>query len=505
MDHNSMLKDYVKDLNNNQIDVLEYCSNMSCIEKCCGKDEIIDIMTNNCMNRKKLFKMRRNVAHLDSEINYSTNILSSGDGKNQSKKNFFFVHRDIFNGTAEVGDVEYNIVEDGSLWIKDRSNSKWYNVERLQYCIDYKLVLSEGKTAVKIIIRRITEDMGTMKLIQTIEIVGVAISSICLLFVLLVYSLILDDRKFVDFIMMAYTFSLLLAFTTKLVVTFVIMQPVPPVPPMTFCKIICPVTYFAFLSSICWLTAFAIACFLTFRPFKNQHYSNRSEWRKFKRYSLFALGTPFLLTVIVTVLDNLPNLDIVPPPFQQCFISGLSTDLYYKIPIGILIIINIVIFCITVYNMKKSDKNKKIDIVTFTKLCVMMGVFWFLELLPPVNKVWAYILVNSINLLIGVIIFYLYIGIKKSILQKLCEKLNIQNKRSQERSRSLITSTTGLSSLIFRKTSLNQRQSIEHRLERYTTSIELLRNCPQGENSRVAGEDNIGTPVPTSNNGLADT
>ncbi|KAJ8731203.1 hypothetical protein PYW07_004367 [Mythimna separata] len=473
-------------VNNSQIDVSQYCSNKLCVEKCCGEHEIID-PTNKCMNITDLFKKRHTLAYLASQINYTTNILSSEVGSNQSMKNFVFVQnrRDVFNCTSEHSvNANYSILEAGSLRIKEPSES-WSEVEKLKYCIDYKLVRGKGNIPmVKIIIRGNNEDPEDSKLIQIVEILGVAISWFFLLVVLVAYLLV--EQKFADRLMMAYILSLLIAFGTKLILTVTsLLFEVPPI----FCKIITPVVYFGFLSSIFWLTVYSIESYELFKPFSRNRDSKREERVKLMRYSLFAWGTPFLMTVIVAILDNIPNLNIVPPPFQQCFISGWSFDVYYKIPIGILLIINIVLFFINVYNMLKSSGQKKVKlIITWAKLSIMMGIFWLLELLPAVKNIWTYIAVNLINLLIGVILFYLYVYREKSLLVKLCKKLNIQNDavRKLETQASAGSQTTRITVLSSYEEHKNELEQIHRR------------------NSELAGEYNLGTyrAVPTVDESL---
>uniref|UniRef100_A0A2H1X324 SFRICE_018479 n=1 Tax=Spodoptera frugiperda TaxID=7108 RepID=A0A2H1X324_SPOFR len=208
----------------------------------------------------------------------------------------------------------------------------------------------------------------------------------------------------------------------------------------------------------------------------------------FCRYSLYAWGVPLVITGIVTYLDNidLSKIDyIVKPPFDDCFKNETGVKNYYFIPLGVIMSINIVLFVITIYHIlttrystkrnaefKRSGRENSYK--TYMKLSLTMGISWVLELIPNSDNTFLFILSNTYNSLIGVIIFFVYI-FDKNVLNELCEKFNIQNKFvlkiarrkslfrlarsmkvSREESSSMKTTATALSSEAEEKTSLNQ-------------------------------------------------
>uniref|UniRef100_A0A2H1V0H8 SFRICE_001996 n=2 Tax=Spodoptera frugiperda TaxID=7108 RepID=A0A2H1V0H8_SPOFR len=106
------------------------------------------------------------------------------------------------------------------------------------------------------------------------------------------------------------------------------------------------------------------------------------------------------------------------------------------------------------------------------KLSLTMGISWILELIPNSDNTFLFILSNTYNSLIGVIIFFVYIC-DKNVLNELCKKFNIQNgfvtklahrkslfrlarsmKVQREELTSMQTATTGLSSEAENSTSL---------------------------------------------------
>ncbi|KAH9627939.1 hypothetical protein HF086_015383 [Spodoptera exigua] len=145
--------------------------------------------------------------------------------------------------------------------------------------------------------------------------------------------------------------------------------------------------------------------------------------------------------------------------------------------------INIVLFIMTIYHIMtttNSTKNnaefrrsgRENSYKTYMKLSLTMGISWVLELIPNPDNTFLFILNNTYNSLIGVIIFFVYIC-DKNVLTELCKKFNIQNefviklahrkslfrlarsrKIHREELSSMQTATTGLSSEVENKTTL---------------------------------------------------
>ncbi|KAJ8731202.1 hypothetical protein PYW07_004366 [Mythimna separata] len=373
---------------------------------------------------------------------------------------------------------KYVISENGSVEIQEDSGTK-STVEKLNYCIDRSVDRIQKDPLlfkVKTVLRQITADSTDRKKIRQLENIGLMISSFFLVCVLIVYSLLPDLRNLTGLILMAYMLTLLLGFITKFILDYILS--LPKTPDHT-CKIMTPIVYFGFVSSIFWLSVYAFDVFWGLRGFRIQRNSKNSKMVKFMWYALYAWGTPLLLTTIIVVLDNLPSLKLaVPTPFKDCLNTGISLDYYYKIPIGILTLMNIVLFILTVYNiwMVKHAVNRCHDsgrskqqsnrFATYAKLFLMMGVGWCMELFPPGDDVWIYVLLNLYNLLTGVTIFYLFIC-KRIILLQLCRKFNVPNDfikywgldLSHTRTESGITRSTGVSSTI-RRRSKDQTEDI---------------------------------------------
>ncbi|KAF9821983.1 hypothetical protein SFRURICE_018930 [Spodoptera frugiperda] len=193
---------------------------------------------------------------------------------------------------------------------------------------------------------------------------------------------------------------------------------------------------------------------------------------------LYAWGVPLVITGVVTCLDNIDITDvpyIVKPPFDDCFKNKFGIQEYYYKPLGVIMLINIVLFIMTIYHImtttNSTTKNAEFrrsgrenSYKTYMKLSLTMGISWILELIPNSDNTFLFILSNTYNSLIGVIIFFVYIC-DKNVLNELCKKFNIQNgfvtklahrkslfrlarsmKVQREELTSMQTATTGLSS-----------------------------------------------------------
>ncbi|XP_022838107.1 G-protein coupled receptor Mth [Spodoptera litura] len=168
--------------------------------------------------------------------------------------------------------------------------------------------------------------------------------------------------------------------------------------------------------------------------------SRREKLLSFSRYSLYAWGVPLVITGIVTCLDNIDISKwnyIIKPPFDDCFKNEYGVQRYYFIPLGVIMFINIVLFIITIYHILTTTYSTKRNAEfrrsgrensykTYMKLSLTMGISWVLELIPNSNNTFIFVLSNSYNSLIGVIIFFVYI-FDKNVLNELCKKFNIQN------------------------------------------------------------------------------
>ncbi|KAJ8731201.1 hypothetical protein PYW07_004365 [Mythimna separata] len=484
MDSKTLCANDYRNMANDKIDVTEYCSRNNCVEKCCGEGELFNA-AGECINSKVLFKrFVKKLSNLSKDYDYSTIDLHSWDGKNKqkSKKSFVFIvnRRALQNCTSEHNfENDFFIEEDGSLEIQDTSESKlWTHINRLEYCVDFKVVPVNGRPKVKLVMREYNaddaEDVGKKSIFV---LVGLIISSFFLVLVLVVYCLLPQLRNLIGRVLMAYTLSILVTFLLK-----IFMYIGNGLLESKQCKIISPILYFTAMSSFFWLNIMSFDVWWSLRGHRKRcDINRRGENVKFMWYCLYAWGSPLLITAIVTTLDNinLQKLHItLKPPFSDCFFNVNSIRYYFFLPIGVIISVNIILFILTVYNIwmikkavqrcndSRSSKQDANRFMTYIKLSVVMGVSWCLELVPSTTPLWVFILTTTYNLFIGVAIFFLFV-FKKKIFIKLCKRFNINNRYTKSLEVSQVTRTSGTRST----KAYTKDQSHE---------MDLLKDCPKG-------------------------
>lgn len=485
-DFNEQCKDRFRDPTNlTSIDVNKYCSNKWCIQKCCPLDYCINAI-GKCV---KIAFLRGRVHSRYSElfelIDNNITFYTNTEPKRKIEKGFNYIYNN--KNITKCGEFtslknKFYFTENASVKIYDAKYSKqWYTLTSSEYCTDYKFILGNNIT-ISLVIQeyfQLSEDDG---LNDTLLFIGLLTSSVFLLLVFAVHCMLKTlHSSFTGLLMMAYTITILLAFIVKVIIQATISY-------MTnySCKIITPVLYFLLMSSFFWLNAFSFCIWRGLRHFGVFRSTRREKLLSFCRYSLYAWGVPLVITGVVTCLDNIDITDvpyIVKPPFDDCFKNKFGIQEYYYKPLGIIMLINIVLFIMTIYHImtttNSTTKNAEFrrsgrenSYKTYMKLSLTMGISWILELIPNSDNTFLFILSNTYNSLIGVIIFFVYIC-DKNVLNELCKKFNIQNgfvtklahrkslfrlarsmKVQREELTSMQTATTGLSSEAENSTSL---------------------------------------------------
>ncbi|CAH1638352.1 unnamed protein product [Spodoptera littoralis] len=480
-------KDDYRDSKNIAIDIKKFCSDEWCIQKCCPLDSCFS-PAGFCIKiqdlRKKISAKFENV--FTSIQNDNITFYSNTEPRHEIKKPFKYIinHKNMTKcGDFKPFDSEYYFIQNASVKIYDPEYSKqWYNLTYLEYCVDNKLVLLRNGPTFILVIKeyfQFSEDNG---LNDTLLFIGLLISSVFLLLVFIVHCMLKTlHSTFTGLLMMAYTITILLGFIVKVIMQATIGYMTPK-----SCKIITPFLYFLLMSSFFWLNAFSFCIWRGLRKFEVFRASRRQKLLSFMRYSLYAWGAPLVITGIVTFLDNIDIKKlkfIIKPPFDDCFKNKYGIQRYYFIPLGIIMFNNIVLFIMTIYHIMTTTNSTKSNAEfrrsgrgnsykTYLKLSLTMGISWVLELIPNSDNTFLFILSNTYNSLIGVIIFFVYIC-DKNVLNELCKKFNIQNefviklahrkslfrlarsmKANREELTSMQTTTTGLSSEVENKISL---------------------------------------------------
>jgi len=200
------------------------------------------------------------------------------------------------------------------------------------------------------------------------------------------------------------------------------------------CTVLGYIIHHTFLAFFFWMTAMAfnIAKSLsTLELVRNQ----KSSWKTFLVYFLYAQGIPILISVFVFLMDNLRPKDFLLPDMGvvECFVGSefsiektffqTSQFLYYYLIVIVLISFNIICFLVTAIHLHKhwhdmrnvqtSCSDGLVDHFSIiVKLSVIMGVPWVLDIVSAGleyqygSKVFELsVILDILNLLSGILIF----------------------------------------------------------------------------------------------------
>ncbi|KAJ8722245.1 hypothetical protein PYW08_004647 [Mythimna loreyi] len=273
--------------------------------------------------------------------------------------------------------------------------------------------------------------------------IATVISCIFMLLVLVVYLILPELQNLGGLILMAYLFSLFMAFAL-----LVVMQIPKLFNNNAVCIVVSSVVYYFFLAAFCWMSVMSFDMWSTFRIVKTSR--QRRDWCRFLKYGLYAWGVPLLMTIfMVTANINRDNMKSVPwfitprIPEKGCFLQGGAKFLYFYIPMLILIICNWIFFLMTAFHIRQSNVNsamldsaaaglklahrdQKQKLMVYLKLSVVMGLSWLLEVISFVyhsNDI-MWLLPDTYNSLIGLAMFLIFVC-KKHIWHKLCKRCGL--------------------------------------------------------------------------------
>ncbi|XP_053959112.1 uncharacterized protein LOC128863790 isoform X2 [Anastrepha ludens] len=222
--------------------------------------------------------------------------------------------------------------------------------------------------------------------------------------------------------------------------------------------------YFCLMAAFAWMNVMCFDIWQTFGSAKKRRGFQTNETGRFLLYSLYGWGLPTLMTVITVSLAKSDLLsENLRPNFKQgrCWFTygtfASANLLFFSGPIGVLSLINFVLFLLTlrycnrvkreIFRMQSSNAEKPVlrrrffvDKARFamnTKLFIVMGITWFMEILSIIlydrKQMFFWVISDSFNVLLGVFVFFIFV-FKKRIWHSILTKLGF---RSNERSKTL--------------------------------------------------------------------
>ncbi|XP_044763916.1 G-protein coupled receptor Mth2-like isoform X3 [Coccinella septempunctata] len=395
------------------------CKFRTCISKCCGVGEILNFgmcnQSNDVLDIRSYMWNEASVGYLFRRRNVDGFVL---DPKEDPSVTFKFMKN---------GDIVLPYLTDTDQIV--------YGVD--EYCVDIfkdeninyevKVLLSPSPRMEEV--EEIEKDMKRM---------GMIISMPFLLVTFLVYAL-LPDRNLHMKALMCYVINLLHAY-----IFLVTIQLTDEVFEDTVCAILGYCCVFFFLASFFWMNVICVDIFLGFRGFRGVPGVRSSERKRFILYCIYAWGMSLLIVFITFMVNHFGNVGQWFYPgvaVGQCFIrNGIPQLLYFYGPMGIIIILNVVLFTLTAMRIRRVKKDTAMlkhseskrhsdddqqNFNLYLKLLLAMGVNWSMELVSWAvnlnNKAvpqYVWYLSDFCNATYGVFIFFIFV-FKRNIWKQL--------------------------------------------------------------------------------------
>ncbi|GAB6025740.1 hypothetical protein CHUAL_011723 [Chamberlinius hualienensis] len=229
--------------------------------------------------------------------------------------------------------------------------------------------------------------------------------------------------------------------------------------------------HFGFLASFFWMNIMAIDVCRTFAT-NSYRPSSDNVWKEYKRYSLYAWLTPFVIVMMALTNDILGYIPQIKPLYAQplCWINSRDALLvFFAGPLAVMLLENIIFFLLTVrgiYTMAKVAKiarinstangqgiaNDRTRIILYAKLALIMGLTWifsFIAALSNMEVMWyLFIMFNSVQ---GAFIFVAF-SCKRKILRTAQDKFRSmfgeKRKTLRNKTDSNLTQSTKLLSML---------------------------------------------------------
>ncbi|GBM06174.1 G-protein coupled receptor Mth2 [Araneus ventricosus] len=292
-----------------------------------------------------------------------------------------------------------------------------------------------------------------------IIIVEMIASCLCLIFSIVVYSILPEFRNVHGKNLISMSSCMLITFL-MLILDLIIRKHVP----FEVCFTLAMIIHVTFLATFFWTNVMAFDIWRTLTDLKAKA-EVKSNSRKYLKYSIYA-WTATILTALPAAILELT--DLVPvnsrPKFgvKRCWLSGTPAFIYYfNLPVGIILFCNLVMFLLIVRKLRIIKKMTAILNIKqeqerfhlYLKLFLVMGITWTTEFLPWVTGVyWLYALAGMLTALHGCVLFFIFVC-KKRILRTFFQKIRQAKKSS--------ASTPSTSSQQTLSSDQNRKQSMD--------------------------------------------
>ncbi|XP_046680949.1 G-protein coupled receptor Mth2-like isoform X2 [Homalodisca vitripennis] len=429
------------------------CALQPCIRKCCAADEYIV----SAINKTSHCAVNSGSSPFD---NFSIPVYDSDQKVVQVKKNHFrILYGDVctYGKFVLTSDDKSYLMSDGNILLESNL------MDASQYCME-----SINGDEIQIFVCFPPGEDAQTKAAFTAYPIGMILSFPFLLGTFVVYAVIPDLHGTLHGkSLMSHVSSLLTAY-----ISLSVVQLGRDAINSFWCVALSFVIQFSFLATFFWLNVMCFDIWWVFsglRPLRGS--VKEREHKKFILYSLYAWGCPLVIFVITLVIELVPSIpkSFIKPQFgvDKCwFKTSEALVLYFYLPIGVLVLLNIAMFVTTAFRLRmhtrdtkvlqtsesrRNDEAERQRFNLYLKLFIVMGINWVMELVSFVvggpKSIWF--VTDLGNTLQGLLIFLIFVC-KRRILrllnQKLCPRWELVAPTASSRSK-VSPSRTSSSSL----------------------------------------------------------
>ncbi|KAL1439090.1 hypothetical protein MTO96_047550 [Rhipicephalus appendiculatus] len=202
------------------------------------------------------------------------------------------------------------------------------------------------------------------------------------------------------------------------------------------------VRHTSFLAVFFWTNVMAFdvwQAIVTLRPLANPRLREDHYWQ----YAVYAWTATAAVSAPAFVLHFT---ELVPEAYRprfgevRCWLSGqLAYALYFNLPVGIILLCNVVIFGLTAWALYRAKTLQRVTLQAkqhkkmfylYVKLSVVMGIIWVFEFIPWITGYYRlYGLAGMLNSLHGIYLFFIFV-FKRKTLAQLRQRLSCCGKRT---------------------------------------------------------------------------
>ncbi|XP_041347262.1 adhesion G protein-coupled receptor F5-like [Gigantopelta aegis] len=187
------------------------------------------------------------------------------------------------------------------------------------------------------------------------------------------------------------------------------------------CQIIGIFIHFLWLAAVFWMNACTFLLFLKLSfPLKCRNVG-RNLMKIFPLSALYANGASALI-VCLNIIFNILSRGDIGYGGNMCYLNTMFSKIYFfKVPMGILIIINICLFTFTICRIRHHDsvsstRESKINLFSCVKLSVLTGVVWLSSYLYEISHTIAFAYIFTVLVgAQGVLFFFAIVVNRKGL------------------------------------------------------------------------------------------